>query len=380
MTTVLFLGAGASVDAGYPPTASLLNDMAKCFENSVVVNDRTEWEKFDSFRRNADGVVGQILNSSNPELVLTLPDLVEETRQYADNQASLIMKQARHSGNEKGLSKFARWFSGKARTELSDITLIKPSFQRVAQSFFLRRHCDDTGEAERERRDYLHTALSNLDSGDVVITTNWDTLAERVLLELDKWTPSDGYGFPVTITLKPNVNSHESLATLNQPSKVKVLKLHGSAGWFRTEEGGASDDFYLCYARYLQYLGPEWCEHEIHDAKEPPPGHGPNLNPVILFPSYLKQLNDPVLRSIWEQAAEALNQAKEVTFVGYSLPSADVAVRVLINPLRQKLADKKTEAIVVNPDKNVLASWKDFLGDSVKCVPEKARKHYQPNG
>jgi hypothetical protein len=69
----------------------------------------------------------------------------------------------------------------------------------------------------------------------------------------------------------------------------------------------------------------------IYDKNELPLGSGPDENPLLIFPSYLKQLEGPILQSIWDQAARALTQAEEVTFVGYSLPLADVAVRALIN-------------------------------------------------
>jgi hypothetical protein len=116
---------------------------------------------------------------------------------------------------------------------------------------------------------------------------------------------------------------------------------------------------------------------EIHDEREPPPGHGPDENPVVIFPSYIKQLFDPALQAIWGHAAKALDAAEKVTFVGYSLPSADVAVRALINPLRRKLLDHEAEITVVNPDAKHLETWKDFLGNGVECVLRTAKEFYR---
>lgn len=374
MTTVLFLGAGASMDAGYPATSSLLSEMARSFRNTPFVQDKKNWAEFESFKKNTHGVVGQILNSSNPELVLTLPDLVEATRQYADDETTPNMIRARRSGDEKRLLSVANWWKSRARNELHDVQSIKLPFQRVAQSFFLAKHGDDANDESRSRRDYIAKALFSLTERDVVITTNWDTLAERTLMDADKWSLSDGYGFSVDLRLKPEKSSAEDLAKLKQPSAVKVLKLHGSAGWFRTDEDDGQ--LYLCYARYLQALRPPWCVREIHDRKEPAPGHGPDENPVVIFPSYIKQLSDPALRVIWGQAARALDEAKKVTFVGYSLPSADVAVRALINPLRRKLLDHEAEVRVVNPDPTHLETWKEFLGNGVECVPKTAKEFF----
>lgn len=69
----------------------------------------------------------------------------------------------------------------------------------------------------------------------------------------------------------------------------------------------------------------------------------------------------------------ALNNADEVTFIGYSLPPADIAIRVLLNHLRQKLARNDIEVTVVDPYKPVLDRWKNFLGDRAKTILKTAK-------
>jgi hypothetical protein len=44
------------------------------------------------------------------------------------------------------------------------------------------------------RRAYLQGELAFVRDGDVIITTNYDTLAERTLMEEGRWSPGDGYG------------------------------------------------------------------------------------------------------------------------------------------------------------------------------------------
>jgi hypothetical protein len=147
-------------------------------------------------------------------------------------------------------------------------------------------------------------------------------LAERVLLNNGKWFPSDGYGF--SVTLKEYLGGLNGGKQINySPSKTKVLKLHGSIGWHNRQEV-----FYLRYSSYLQYLIANVC-----DENAPYPS-GPDEDPVMLYPSYLKQLDNPILLSVWEQARKALEAASSVTIVGYSLPLADVAIRTLLLPIR----------------------------------------------
>ena len=43
----------------------------------------------------------------------------------------------------------------------------------------------------------------------------------------------------------------------------------------------------------------------------------------------MKEYSNPHLREIWQQAQNALAQADEVIFVGYSMPDADIVLRTM---------------------------------------------------
>ncbi len=376
MATVIFLGAGASVDAGYPPTANLLAEIKSTFENSSFSNEREDWKQFEKVRKNATGIARLILHSSNPEIVLTLPDLAEATYENEDREKWKRAKEAlRQEQLPLAIRIQKKWYDSRNRQHLSAITNAKLHFQRIAQSFFLHKNFKDKldEEAGQKRRAYLAKILSWLKHGDSVITTNWDILAERCLLEQNKWSPADGYGFPVGLLLSPD--NPTALERANEPSHVRVLKLHGSAGWFRMMNNeAAGGNMYLRAAQYLEYLTPGSCVGRLRDRNEPNPGHGPDMNPVIMFPSFLKQLDDPVLQSILAQAAHVLNGASSVYFIGYSLPSADVAVRVLLNPLRFRLSKGDVSVTVVNPRKADIETWRRFIGAGADFVEAKANE------
>jgi hypothetical protein len=51
------------------------------------------------------------------------------------------------------------------------------------------------------------------------------------------------------------------------------------------------------------------------------------LRHVIVAPSYVREVRDPILLEIWRNALEALRSADEWIIVGYSLPPEDVAIR-----------------------------------------------------
>lgn len=68
---------------------------------------------------------------------------------------------------------------------------------------------------------YHQALLGSLAAGDVVISFNYDLMAETTLKRLGLWTESRGYGF---------------VASEGPDSAVTVLKPHGSLNWFRSRQ------------------------------------------------------------------------------------------------------------------------------------------------
>jgi hypothetical protein len=98
-------------------------------------------------------------------------------------------------------------------------------------------------------------------------------------LEIEKWNPSDGYGFDVE--LGPVYARANKRWEGFPQSGVKVLKLHGSVGWIRKK---GSERPYLRSPNYLQYFYFQeiGC---VKDVLSLPPGHGPDMNPTVIKPS-----------------------------------------------------------------------------------------------
>jgi len=367
---VIFLGAGGSVDAGYPLTADLLNLMEGEYKSSMMINDRDDWKTFDDFRKGGENIFKEILHSPNPEVILSQIDLLETTLNEADAHWLKQFKEAKNEGNYQRLKELNKKLHSPVIEHLHKGRQAKDAITRLIDRFFSHRHYLDSQNGST-KREYLHRAMGLLDKGDVVIGTNWDTLSERILMEQEKWKPSDGYGFHFPIVFRiPRQQDEE----IEQHSPVKLLKLHGSIGWHRKEEG---DQPYLRHPLYLQYFHLPGCMGALHDRNAPPSGHGPDLNPVMIYPSYLKQLDDPIILEIWEQASYVLLNADEIFIIGYSLPKADVAIRALLIPLRARLERNATKVTVVNPNENNLAEWQRFLGDKVTLKQKTAGDYFE---
>jgi hypothetical protein len=67
-------------------------------------------------------------------------------------------------------------------------------------------------------------------------------------------------------------------------------------------------------------------------------------------------------------AANALETAAKVEFVGYSLPESDLAIRVLLGPLRFRLERCDVSVVVQDPNGEVLDRWRTFLGERIERV------------
>jgi hypothetical protein len=332
---VIFFGAGASAAACYP----LASDLLPALETMVhaersCANLQEAWNVWRDYRDRARGPVKAFLTNPNPEVIFSFLDLYSAA-QDADSRDRM----ARANRGEKPARR-------RESKQLADAQGAREQLLVCLDWFFAFRHHDDGTPEGHKRRDYLREFLNSLSAGDVVVTLNWDTTAERTLAELGRWNPTTGYGFPKPLAGGP-VGSHPA-QLLGSP--VRVLKLHGSFGWYRWSSKLYFDDTLLGPFGFLT------------DPNRP--GVGPPENRVLLYPSFLKQLNDPEMLRIWQQADRALREATQVRVVGYSLPRSDGAVRALLNPLRCRADCGEVFVHVSDPHAEARQRWRELLGQS----------------
>lgn len=70
--------------------------------------------------------------------------------------------------------------------------------------------------------------------------------------------------------------------------------------------------------------------------------------------------------SIWDQANKSLALAESVEIWGYSLPQSDTAVRILLNILRFRLANREVRVQVHEGVPEVRDRWQRFLGEGAE--------------
>jgi len=375
---VYFLGAGASKEAGYPLASELLSELereCKSTSDSSVVE---AWKAFSDFRDKAEEPAKTLLTSSNPEIALSLLDLYCRTRELREEDWEKRVFAINDSSRSEEFQDLKTHPFDTEPAELPEAQKAIRGLLLCLRKFFdWRNYLDSSTETAPDppRWTYLAKELSSLEKGDVVITTNWDSLVERILLEQGRWTPSDGFGFPVN--LKRKGFGEEGLPPeFPRESEIRVLKLHGSFGWSSREY---PRKLYIRFDGYLEHLYIRLGSRPLflRDNDEPViPDHSTDQS-VVVYPTFLKRFEHPELQKIWSAAHGALLATNEIQILGYSLPDDDTPVRVLLNSIRGRLERGEVSVIVNDRDPRAGKRWRDFLpnigyitrdlGGSEKC-------------
>jgi SIR2-like domain len=154
-------------------------------------------------------------------------------------------------------------------------------------------------------------------TGAVLITTNYDTVLERGIAKLTK--PIDprhltDRGF-IDYGIEPDVllQEYQGVARGASPKSIHLLKLHGSVSWGYCN---------MCQKAAMDPVYRSLAEDTLSDAAT-------CLSPILVGPA--KKLYDhPIIERIFRSAKEALGQAEEIVFAGFSLSTSDERIRELL--------------------------------------------------
>jgi hypothetical protein len=385
---VLFLGAGASHKAGYPLGGQLIAAVEKYMTEYPEVNASAQWSRFLDFRDLAKGTDQLLMESTDPEVVLSHIDLCIQALRASDQQireaeriAVATLKGLPADVDPTSYSKergdeIEALYKRQRESRLFSAVRGRQGFLIGLYEFLEHCHFRDSQPDAVLRRDYLVRELSSLEDGDVVITTNYDTLAERILLDQGRWSFRDGYGFDVPLRsgLPDYPASNRDLPdSLTAPSCVRVLKLHGSYGWqqihedFVAAEERDNEQARMFFESGLFQGMPAFNQGELvllYDQREKRTSF-PVATPLLAYPSYLKPLG---VQRVWEEAKIALERATSIDILGASLPPADVSVRTLFNACRFRLAAGSVVVRVHDKNKASVDRWREHLGHDVQWI------------
>ena len=189
--------------------------------------------------------------------------------------------------------------------------------------------------------------------GNVVITSNWDTLLERYaqLNDIQLRLGSTSREFPnTTVHL---LKLHGSIDWLQVPDRrlpypdtdyASLQELQNPAGQRKTLSLPTSDD---ALVRIRTTPNQEW--NQVRSR---------GRNPWMVTMVTGKQDDLGPLEGIWRDAYRALNRAESLKIVGYSLPPDDVEIRTL---LRMGIRRGIPELNVKNPAPDVHQRVRQYL-------------------
>jgi hypothetical protein len=181
---------------------------------------------------------------------------------------------------------------------------------------------------------WLMELASTLGDRVTLISTNYDIEVEQALytrLGYDNVFDQVDFGM--------RVREPDRGTVYRRPADARfgVYKLHGSLNWLRCD---VCDNVYLNPLGAIAYLSFLLGDDAVGRPQEQPwladlRASGADqchcryrpLRHMIVAPSFVREVRDPILLEIWHNALEALRQADEWIIVGYSLPPEDVAIR-----------------------------------------------------
>jgi hypothetical protein len=339
--TAIFLGAGASKAEGAPLQGELFRDYfsSEGFKNSYDNMDR-ELGTFFFLMFGIDVDHGDIRKISFPtfEEVLGLTDLAIMRKEgFRDFD---IENRAANSGRLRFIAQYLVFLVAK----VLDIKLRdRPPLHRQLVA------------ALREANE-----LRNV----VFVSTNYDILIDNALTEEHANGVDLDYGIDFRNFDKPGDWGRPAL-----DRKVSLFKPHGSLNWLfcptcneleiTPKEKGVVTRL---VSSFTNAACPE-CESVYV--------------PLIVPPSFYKDLNNVFLASIWNRTDVALRKVNHIIFCGYSFPDADIHIKYLLKRAQTNRNGALKITVLNNHDgkKQTDAEqeeqrYKRFLGSAVRYTDQ----------
>lgn len=156
--------------------------------------------------------------------------------------------------------------------------------------------------------------------GSIIISLNYDIIIDNAIL--NTWHNKDvDYDIRIRKAIPGYIDPYDYISS----SPVKLLKLHGSLNWL-----------YCPRCREIDVTPGEKGilgiieQESYNDERTTCPVCGVVYEPRIITPTFLKRYDYPLLSNLWGNASRYLENAKNLAFIGYSLPDADMLLRCMI--------------------------------------------------
>ena len=396
---VIILGAGASYDSSLKCKPPIIKDFVRKSKEFGIFNKYSLlWEFLDSI-----GYPIEDIFKGNPDIekIYSVLDILS---------TGLWFRNANEYYNELG--KFLK---------------ILPT--DLLKSFIIEMINKPSIEALHNPCVYHNRIFEELNSGDIVISFNYDLIAESSLYKTGKWSEFNGYGFYCPeILFKEEKEFFSSLYDIEKywselkdndikgnSSKILLLKPHGSINWIlrggsRKKEWSDLPSFHEQLFDTNKIGGRERIEvkplkkilHEnkeliitqpikdlelVQDFYEELKADPDNLDAFsevkrfsyrgifkgsyIIPPSTYKltSLLPYEMIEIWSILKRALFKANRILFVGYSFREADLQFNTIFNLAMRNNESKDLKIGIIDPKKNEITKKLKCSFERIKIEP-----------
>ena len=188
-----------------------------------------------------------------------------------------------------------------------------------------------------------------------IVTLNYDTLLEQAfdflfkkhgyidysihLMNYDKLMELKEFNFWI------NPREPISIQPGEDPVPIKIIKLHGSLNWKYCN--CCNHTLLTPWDRKIDLNRGKLIGHTFPDEKQYDyycPIDRTEFQTLILPPSYIKSLNNPIITQLFGEASREIRMCRKIVFIGYSLSDADVHIKALF----KKHLKEGTAITVVN--------------------------------
>lgn len=187
----------------------------------------------------------------------------------------------------------------------------------------------------------------------VIITTNYDTLIDNAIINSCGKNHID-YGVEFCDT-RPH--SHP------QCPEIKLFKIHGSLNWLFCPS---------CSNLKLTPISTNGIKLVTGVSEVICSKCNSFMLPVIVPPSYFKDMSNAFLSTIWNKTENILKEVEGIIFCGYSFCESDIHIKYLIKKVQLSKSQNMKFTVINNyPDKTADSimeeknRYKRFLGNSV---------------
>jgi len=299
---VIFLGAGASKSEKAPLQSDLFNEYFRTHNNDVLTQNLKKF--FKEF----------FGTSFNQE------DSVCPSFPTCEEALGML---------EMAISK-KEGFLGDSHFRRDQLPRIRDGLVQAISLSIAKSLRDSYGHREPHHETLASRLIETHDFA--IISTNYDILIDDALIEKGH-TVDYGFDFRFNRT-GPNVETY-----IRPHHGFLLYKIHGSLNWLYCPTCKAVD-----LTPQMKSIGGKLCDNNRH-----PTNCEEKMTPVLIPPTYMKDISTHFIQRVWESSEILLRSAERLIFCGYSFPDADMHFKYMLKRAEMnRQNDAPLEVFVVN--------------------------------